>query len=316
MPLLADQILAQRLLSSDESTNALEASLRSAHAFELAPDFAAAADQLRGTRPSAFDGIIHLCRLPYESCWLEVRQRDRDSFVNGDGNPLDHDSALDRIGVLVTAPKDRPGFLLMQLFWSFMDGKVTTSHFDALVSLEQTPSLKVVYRPGTKEMIHGMYPPREHAAAERMFSRFALHVGRLRGHDLAFASVESPLYQALIERADHDWAGEPQYWLAALALLNARNVVDREEVDMTDKNRRRRRIGSRKPPLLSFTRCVISARLRARMTEAGGEAEGGGVRAHFVRGHFKCRETGIFWWTPFLRGNQALGLVSKRYEVR
>lgn len=39
-------------------------------------------------------------------------------------------------------------------------------------------------------------------------------------------------------------------------------------------------------------------------------------RAHLVRGHFKVRKSGVFWWMPFVRGNQKLGFVHKHYEVK
>ena len=34
-----------------------------------------------------------------------------------------------------------------------------------------------------------------------------------------------------------------------------------------------------------------------------------GVSAHTVRGHFKKTKTGVFWWTPFVRGS---GKVKQR----
>ena len=61
---------------------------------------------------------------------------------------------------------------------------------------------------------------------------------------------------------------------------------------------------------------MIAPRLRERLAEGAAECGQADARAHFVRGQFKCRRTGIFWWTPFIRGDKALGFVSKGYEVR
>ena len=41
------------------------------------------------------------------------------------------------------------------------------------------------------------------------------------------------------------------------------------------------------------------------------------VRQHLVRGHFKLRNGGVYWWRPHLRGNPLLGQVKHTaYEVR
>jgi hypothetical protein len=39
------------------------------------------------------------------------------------------------------------------------------------------------------------------------------------------------------------------------------------------------------------------------------------LRAHFVRGHFKVRRTGVFFWSAYQRGNPALGFVHKDYAL-
>ena len=37
---------------------------------------------------------------------------------------------------------------------------------------------------------------------------------------------------------------------------------------------------------------------------------------HTVRGHFKQRKTGLFWWSPFIRGHIENGAVDKDYRVK
>lgn len=38
------------------------------------------------------------------------------------------------------------------------------------------------------------------------------------------------------------------------------------------------------------------------------------VRAHMVRGHFKQRASGLYWWNPFLRSKTNSGFVDKDYQ--
>jgi hypothetical protein len=39
------------------------------------------------------------------------------------------------------------------------------------------------------------------------------------------------------------------------------------------------------------------------------------TRLHSVIGHFKVRKTGIFWWSPHLRGNYKNGISAKAYRI-
>jgi hypothetical protein len=40
------------------------------------------------------------------------------------------------------------------------------------------------------------------------------------------------------------------------------------------------------------------------------------IRAHLVRGHFKIRQSGIYWWSPHVRGKAALGMIHSNYRVK
>ena len=48
--------------------------------------------------------------------------------------------------------------------------------------------------------------------------------------------------------------------------------------------------------------------------DATASGERGSVRGHFVRGHFKQRKHGIWWWGDFFRGDPA-HTVEKAYQV-
>ena len=116
------------------------------------------------------------------------------------------------------------------------------------------------------------------------------------------------------EAARNDWTGEPLYWLAAIVLMNSRNAVATEASDLERLNRARSKRG--KPELLSHTICRISPRLKQRMAhDRRAEGDERTIRSHFVRGHFKTRKSGVFWWSPFFRAGSQPGLVTKDYRV-
>jgi hypothetical protein len=57
----------------------------------------------------------------------------------------------------------------------------------------------------------------------------------------------------------------------------------------------------------------IPQRYKQRHDVAAGD--GAELRAHFVRGHFKARKTGVFFWSAYRRGNPALGFAHKDYRL-
>jgi hypothetical protein len=47
---------------------------------------------------------------------------------------------------------------------------------------------------------------------------------------------------------------------------------------------------------------------------AVGDAERAAMRGHFVRGHFKQRASGLFWWSDFYRGDPTRP-IDKTYDL-
>jgi hypothetical protein len=101
--------------------------------------------------------------------------------------------------------------------------------------------------------------------------------------------------------------------LAILMLLNSRNGTSREPADLTKINAARRKQG--RHPLLDF--CTVNLRLSASRSRALGRSDVPVhlMRAHLVRGHFKIRRSGIYWWSPHIRGDANLGMLRKDYKV-
>jgi limonene-1,2-epoxide hydrolase len=111
-----------------------------------------------------------------------------------------------------------------------------------------------------------------------------------------------------------DWASEPAYILAVIGLLNARNAVETEVVDHAKLNRAR--VKSGKPELFEHKILKIAHRQRQRVfTDGVDTRDYAPMRGHFVRGHFKVRKTGIYFWHPFARGDFGRGKIEKDYEL-
>jgi hypothetical protein len=116
----------------------------------------------------------------------------------------------------------------------------------------------------------------------------------------------------LMSRAD--WAGEAVYLLAVVGLLNARNAIELEPVDLSRINRAR--LKNDKRLLFEHKLLRIARRVHKRVYPDGkGHVDHAPMRAHMVRGHWKNRKSGIYFWHPFVRGDAKHGKIEKDYEL-
>jgi hypothetical protein len=120
-------------------------------------------------------------------------------------------------------------------------------------------------------------------------------------------------YEKLLNAAMEDVKGEPVLLRAALMLLNSRNLAMREFHPVQPRlNAARARRG--KAPLLPYTHVRIA------LTRALGERAGmaadprAPARLHLVRGHFKVRASGVYWWAPHARGHATQGEVRTQHH--
>jgi hypothetical protein len=84
-------------------------------------------------------------------------------------------------------------------------------------------------------------------------------------------------------------------------MLNSKNtIVEQRREDLSRLNKARTK--SRKAPLREF----ITTKIRLSPTQARRHGIASdwheSARQHLCRGHFKVRATGVFWWSPHLRG--------------
>lgn len=131
-------------------------------------------------------------------------------------------------------------------------------------------------------------------------------------------SIEHGSFGNIIDVTDEAY-GEAarlcQELVAILLLLNSRNATETgPEPDLRAINRARTRKGD--PPLLPLRPVILDITRRLRAARRAGISDApSDIRAALVRGHFKVRKSGVFWWSPHIRGN--VGEISGRdYLVR
>jgi hypothetical protein len=106
----------------------------------------------------------------------------------------------------------------------------------------------------------------------------------------------TPVYEGYCS----DLGGELPFIESFLLLLNSRNtIIEQRRDDFVRLNRARAKRA--RPPLKEF----INTNIRLSRTQAnrlGTPADRDAARPHLVRGHFKLRRSGCYFWTSHVRG--------------
>jgi hypothetical protein len=112
----------------------------------------------------------------------------------------------------------------------------------------------------------------------------------------------------------HDVQDEMGHLLATLVLMNSKNCIQVAPTVPDEKlNKARRKRG--KVELLPYSTVSIELTQSQQRAVDSGRISREEARRHLVRGHFKVRATGVFWWGQFMRGSLAHGAVERKAHV-
>ncbi len=291
--------------------------LRTAQRFVLQRDVVMMTLTVTHSTPKQLVTALGVCRLPFPRMWVEFAFKDR----------LDWLKAAETDGLAVVQRDDAPppqhlGFyleqmtpdgrdILVQPAWVHADGAASICHlaFRINTSPDYVPppmkdsaeEMRARAEPGWTDK--WIKKDDEIKAAFDLESRIEMSIPpwlmRLWG---ALASrCSSEKLDELYDLATYDLRSEWRFTIALLTLLNSRNIVQvGEEVDLTRLNKARKKSG--KSPLLPHReiRLSLSKVQRNRLGIVGSGTRD--IAAHIVRGHYKVRSGGIFWWNPHVRG--------------
>ena len=307
--MLFDQVLAaptDHLASSYQTEmRALQRAVREAEHFVVDATLARAADGL--SKDEVVKAVPH-CRVPFERTWIECVHAERPKFC---AKPVAEGLIKPkRVGLLVERADDleTEGLYDLTLVWDCPgDYPVAACAVSAVANLSGSGLV-----PAEMNMLDaGLAGTQEGRQLPFVFTA----TRRYSGQSIAMINRHEPeLCAQLLMSCIGDWGGEPWFWMGVLALLNAKNgaAVERGE-DRTKLNRKRTQAG--KPALQAFHVLTVRLSKGEQATAREGGTDHPGTRAHMVRGHFKVRSTGMYWWRPFVRGDLARGFAAKRYEM-
>lgn len=319
MTRLADQIIeaagaagAPAELRNDARLFASE--IRGAAIYEIDPAACELAAVIAGvTKGVAFQATYPVSRVPFRRCWFEwIGQCE--NYVEGSKR----DAVIYREGVLVVADETHQRGTAYHAR-STNDGLVSLSPYSLCFDWSPLPDLECdTTEEGGRLRIargyDGMTDELRSREMDRRYQAQASSFGESTGAEViricgSLSKVGAVLSGEL--EANHNTT---LFLRGLLVCLNSRNLLATGAPENVDKlNRARARTG--KPPRVSFSRVKVNlSAVMRRKTEAASRA--GNMRAHLVAGHFKVRKSGVFWWSPFVRGDEQNGKVTRTgYQV-
>jgi hypothetical protein len=309
--------------------------IRRAHKFVFSEQTNRLLLDTKDRKPSAALTLLDFAKPPYDLTWLEFPQTEYRHDAELDA--LGGKPATKRIGFLVERAEN--GDLLITMGYSFKNAfnppainqiRVAFRNWRSSRTEEEIAALIAEWHPvrkmsanATQETQHivekstaftASLTPKEMECAKSidlMFLRTA-HPAFIKTLVRLEAKCGKEKYDEYMQGLCCDWYGEECMPLFAFAYLGCRNVFEVSEVDPPEKLNRAR-LKRRKEPFFSYHMVDLQPSMKERLQSA--ENSGIQQRSHWVRGHFKERKTGRFFWNPHLAGNPDLGFVVKDYRA-
>lgn len=280
---------------------------------------------LQDIPPSKYLQAFAICRLPFPRMWVEFEFAHRIAWQR----TVAH--SVDIIDHAISVPPTRLGFYIERLdaegrlfyahpVWSQRspeDGKIDISiAMKAMAITTEEPKPRVVSEAEIDAEIEGNRSGKRgwtrgwgtNRAEVRSYFTLCDHIAHFVPpylEPLWRKFSADPRTKKFAEDAvAYDLAAEWRFLLSFLTVLNSRNIISYgEEQDFAKLNRARARTG--KPPLLSHRPITLSLHMKRNMARVSGKSgrEAEDIQRHLVIGHLKLRKSGLWWWSPHVRGN-------------
>lgn len=296
--------------------------------FEITNDVAHACMTVYGSRPSSVVAALSYARLPYDNIWIE---RPFVPSIGKDGRDINAGKPPPRrVGALLLKQDGMPGApshscALAMWAWSFpdetihiapfamifdwankIDGQeITDSEINAIGKIRSARWHDYI---GDEKELAAIKELRRHSGL--LANPAALPFWQVLGipgkpgrswyqPDLDGAMITRS-QSAMLASFTDDLASEDSIVTGFLLMLNSRNALTREPDDFTRLNKTRAK--NRKPPLTEFIKTTLYVPRHLKQAFGNSPANRAAARLHMVRGHYKIRSSGVYWWTPHPRG--------------
>jgi hypothetical protein len=333
--------------STKELLSPVAKDIHTAQRFVITEDVRDAVRDLLTSRPSSLYSALSYARPPFERCWIEwptpnqpepihaVRARTKRVGAMVMAEPgsncgafkfytvwsYDVGSSYDRwLGVtndplmsakIANSYKCGIGVSILQVGFDFTstEGKYFEGWHAPPGSKDWSDEqLRKIRNDEENSIRHVLGDPKERDALDKIESliRWGVRRGQVPIDHLA---ASASFGKAGIEAALDDVRDEIGPLISLLILMNSKNCVDVSKGIIAPKHNRAR-VKSGKPEFLGHSTIHIKlGKTNSNIAAAHGMTKEE-ARRHLVRGHFKIRKYGVYWWTPHLRGNALRGHIS------
>lgn len=276
----------------------------------------------------SFITALNVCRLPFDTMWVEFAFKDRHDWLIAKSEAglfklAEHEMSLppNRLGFFMAMVN---GNIIVHPAWSHEKWNIDICRKAMVISLGDIPR-----GPRFQET-------RRKVAADTELRRECnlktdadvdAYVELSERVDYIIPSYMKRFWDRIEEQgpfsvsemnrmAEYDLGSEWRFVLALLTVINSRNLIGYgSPSDPAKMNKARDKKG--KPPMLSHRDIYLnlSPAMKRRLYAGAGQGSRATPIAHLVRGHWKVRKTGLFWWSPHARNADNENPEPKTYKV-
>lgn len=281
-----------------------------------------AAVSIAERQPENLLDCLPWARLPFNETWIEYAMPQ--SIVKNtvpSGKPVVH-----KIGLLYTCKEPANQAGVINVFYKNSTLQIVTMSayhllFDWTGAFGLRAEQATLFRKSAIELStqYGTFASEHYSNVKSQDAAVRLHLDIYGAHlDSAIDPTENGWdgfsNQELLEYLDQDRDNVMSnigMSLACILLINCRSGVVVEDVNVKHINKGR--LQRRYRPYFEHKTVTLEIFKTKKIQRADGNRADS--RAHWVMGHFKRRSTGVFWWSPHVRGDSSKGWIEKDYEV-
>lgn len=273
-----------------------------AQCFVMSPEVALATVKLAHRTP--FPKELLEVAAPYNEYVVEFPMTSEIAAERGGERLGERQKPVSRVAAHIVVDNDEFTKVAFTPFWEFKDGSVGGGVITVLFSnVDPNIGQKVVIVGATTDIVFRTIP-------SVAFSKLILHRADKFADEQRKNKYLEDSFRAISEMLRsgsdvHDALCEiPILLFAWLTVLSCKTGVTRTEVPAHNaRSSFPGKLGARKTRENSRSAYTLLSITAAENVENGGVVRKSEVDAHLVRGHFKRRKSGIFWWSPFVRGD-------------
>lgn len=302
---------------------ALAHDVANAERFVLRRDAVLTIHSISAISMSRITPALQICRMPFPKMWVEFVYQDREDYyqmANVALNNLATASSPSRLGFYLEQTDDTGRVIDCTIVWRHLKDRNVGGESIVIggfsIKIDTTPGVQItdevranfaraMANPTALEkefsLARAFDDPIDREAALELETRISMQCATYMLPFWVFMTRHHPEeMEELRKHAVFDCLQEWRFIIGLLTVINSRNVVNYSDPITYEKLNKQR--AKKDLPLMHNHREIRLALSRVQRNRTG-SGEHIDVKAHTVMGHWKLRRSGLFWWSPHIRGS-------------